>query len=357
MRSKEKQNRFEKITFVREIDRARGYRRSVKPEPKFPVTKMLARFGVRTWLGLFVICAMIAGLSYVLLFPNFLWVSKIDILISNQVLGQDIKNYTDQMLAGKKLKLFARRNLLFIKNEEIKKGIEDRFPEVKTVSKVRRVFPSSLQITVEARSLAYVLFSPEKRVTLFSDGVVIGEYDLDPRSDSSLPFLFYVFKKRNLALGDKAVSDNELMALEHVRKEFSANLNLFVTAAAFGPGPALLTVASPQDISAPSSSLETAATTTMLSEARVLPSKSAFVNLGPQDMVLLVDRGSEEKNFFVYLPLHKDIDTQLERLFLLYNQMEPSRKDALSYIDVRYSERAFLCIKKTPCEVIWEYGF
>jgi hypothetical protein len=126
-----------------------------------------------------------------------------------------------------------------------------------------------------------------------------------------------------------------------------------VTAVAFGPivNPEIQPEASTSDISIISTST---ATSTSVTTKKY---RDAFISLAPNDIAVYVDRGSYDSSFYIYFQLGDDLLSKIDRFGDLYNQMEATRKANLSYMDLRFDERAFLCVKNSPCEAKWNFGF
>jgi hypothetical protein len=149
------------------------------------------------------------------------------------------------------------------------------------------------------------------------------------------------------------VSSQQLKSVQQIRTILKNVYNLPVTAVAFGPivNPEIQPEASTSDISIISTST---ATSTLASTKKY---RDAFISLAPNDIAVYVDRGSYDSSFYIYFQLGDDLLSKIDRFGDLYNQMEATRKANLSYMDLRFDERAFLCVKNSPCEAKWNFGF
>ena len=89
----------------------------------------------------------------------------------------------------------------------------------------------------------------------------------------------------------------------------------------------------------------------------MIKKKDAFASLAPGDVVVYIDRGSLQNSFYLYVLNDATLESRLDKFSLLLSQMDSPRKALLSYIDLRYTERAFICTKDLACAVEWNFGF
>jgi cell division septal protein FtsQ len=352
-KNKDKNNRFQKITFTHNLDRARNFKREVNKPPQFAVSKFLAVFGVRSWLSLLTSLVVFVGLCYLLLFPNFLWVKKIEVSGLPKDHEAQVEQFIRDEISNKKARIFAGQNLLFVSSQDLTKKILQQFPDIKTVTKFSKIFPDQLKVTVETRNEEYLLINKKDNYLLYNDGAVSKIFQDNPKTLPAIPFIFYSWKDNSYSVGEYAISSQQLKSVQQIRTILKNVYNLPVTAVAFGPivNPEIQPEASTSDISIISTST---ATSTLASTKKY---RDAFISLAPNDIVVYVDRGSYDSSFYIYFQLGDDLLSKIDRFGDLYNQMEATRKANLSYMDLRFDERAFLCVKNSPCEAKWNFGF
>jgi hypothetical protein len=198
-----------------------------------------------------------------------------------------------------------------------------------------------------------LLINKKDNYLLYNDGAVSKIFQENPKTLPAIPFIFYSWKDNSYSVGDFAINSQQLKSVQQIRTILKNAYNLPVTAVAFGPIVNL--EIKPEASSSEITILATStASSTLVSTKKY---KDAFISLAPNDIVVYVDRGSYDSSFYIYFQLGDDLLSKIERFGDLYNQMEATRKSNLSYMDLRFDERAFLCEKNSPCEAKWNFGF
>jgi cell division septal protein FtsQ len=93
--------------------------------------------------------------GYALFFSPLLLIEKI-IISGNKKIGSEvIREEAEIFLEGRALKIFSNENLLIFRGQELARRIGDKFKKIEAIQ-VRKIFPSTILITIEERETLLV---------------------------------------------------------------------------------------------------------------------------------------------------------------------------------------------------------
>lgn len=116
--------------------------------------KYFSLYTVCNILGVFFLAVSV----YALFFTDFLEISKINIEGNNAISSEKIIASFREETDDKYLKIFYKRNFIFIKTANLEKKIKERFKRIKKIS-IEKKFPNQLMIKIEERNLILSLCS------------------------------------------------------------------------------------------------------------------------------------------------------------------------------------------------------
>lgn len=340
--------RFQHQEFTRKLDQARHYKRTAQALPEQPSYNVLRWLGLKSLFSQIAVIVIAAGVFYLIFIPNFLSARTIKV---NGASGDDASNVRTAVQSYIDSSPFfkAQHNLLFLNKTQLSQALA-LDPKVYKVSKVSKsVFGRSIGVEVELKSSKYLVNQQDHLFAVYNDGSVKETLTADVSKWLDTPGLIKVKDDSNAAVdpGVKYFSPQLVSVLESLNERLKPESGLEVdyfglpgeTAAAPTSAPEVSTANG--DIEAPPPVASTAG------EIVKLPLDPINVN------VYIKRQGSKQGDHNADIKLifdtKQDLTKALQNLKLLLSQTASDRYNRLLYIDLRFPDRAFLCLINTTC--------
>lgn len=347
--------RYQHTDFTRKLDRARHYKRAVKQSREsggFDSYNFLPALGLKTVLAQALAIVIAAGLVYLIFVPNFLSAKTINIQGASGddavYVRADVQNY----IGGAPF-YNPRQNLLFLSKSGLSHSLlgDSRIYKVTAIKK--SFFHRSISVAVELKTQRFVVNRNNILYSVYNDGTVQDVITADPAQWLGLNPGTIKLKDDApdpLSPGTKYLSDQFLGQLDRLIGRFTPvtgqDIDYFAVPTVIGAAPPPQPLA---DSTATGSSLITQPpqpATTIISS---LP-------LQPDEVDVLVRKKipnykGSAPDFKAMFDTSTDFETVLAKLQLLLSQMTPDRYNRLAYADMRFENRAFICLVGTACAV------
>jgi hypothetical protein len=239
----------------------------------------------------------------------------------------------------------AQHNLIFLSAGRLKTSLLSDPQVYKIGSIAKSFFRRKLTVTLELKSPRYLVNRNNVTYSVYNDGTIQEQLPGDPAQWLSTNPGAVKIKDQAIApplqAGAKYLSDDLMARIAELQDRFKPVTNNEIDYFAI---PTFVTAApAPQDLAATS-------TSAIIPELS-LPEQA--LPLRPADLYVYAKKQTTKKggvpDFKVIFDLNSDLGSALSKLQLLFSQMPPDRYAKLVYVDVRFDNRAFLCLSGTPC--------
>ncbi len=291
--------RFQKQNFQFRLKLARNFKRSNRQIPDNKLDLVLSKFKLNSWWFKFFLIGFVLGLIYLVYIPNFIYVKKIYI----NGLGENLKIKTvseiEQYLQNKKF--LPQNNLLLLSRNRLKYFLESKI-YIAEVQNLKKRWPNAIEINLLPRTEAFVIHSENQNLLLSKDGIIIKSLDAE-----------------NLG--------NKISAIKPI--QLSSKTNYY-------PGQKIADF----EIISKINELKFGLPSTVKSEIE----KFEFLNFESFTWTIYL-----KNNWVLLINPENDIDTTLKQLTAVIKNLTFSEKTDLYYIDLRFNNKAYLCLKSEVC--------
>lgn len=295
--------RFQNYRFKQRLRIARQYKRHrLKDKPNF-FFELLNSLGLSFWKtipAILVFFALIAAAAY---WPKLFFVKNISIQGADGSGQEQIKSEVKNFFA--KSKKFPQQNLLLLSTDKLKNYLQTNLPFNYKIAKVSKKFPRSLVLEIQTRFEQYIISSPQNSYILFNDGAISQILtQAQAASSTEAGGLIKITLAELNASPEKGQSLLEPKILDNIfflREGFSQKLKI----------------------------------------------KPNFFELA--DLKNSEAKISLEKKFSILLDLNGNLQQTLDKLALLLAEIPGGDKNRLHYIDIRFLNKAFVCLKGAAC--------
>lgn len=293
--------RFQNRGFRNRLNSQRNYKRSVRNLPQTDWAVFLSKVGLGSWLSRILTLAVFLLLVYIVYIPNFFFIKQITITGLNQVSENQIKNSVSSFL--KKQTPWPQKNLLLMSKTKLGVFLIENNKQILQINKISKKFPNTLSLGFTERVDKFVIQTLSREYyALSQDGLITSR--IYPDASGNLPsglILIKLNKDSLLNLNQKPFKQGEF--------------DFILNTASRMPG-----------------SLKTDITNFEVSDF-LNPYFSINTKIG----------------FVIKLDPSSDFEKTLNRLNLLIGQILPGDLKNLSYIDLRFVDRAYTCSKNNHC--------
>ncbi len=305
--------RFQHQSFTRKLDQARSYKREPTAIPEDWRGYILAKLGLNTRFSQAVSLVILLGLIYLVFIPNFLSAKTTKV----QGLGDedtkrieaDVATYFDNAPF-----YLAQRNLVFLSKNRLSRELlqDNKIYKVKQINK--SLLSRTLTLTVEMKAPKYVAKRNNQVYSIYNDGSV--QERLAVESDQWLtvnPGIIKIKDDNADSLSNDTVylSEDLINSINQIFDQYKTATN--------------------NDIN-----------------YFVIPS-GTIMPLQPDDIVMFVKKPGNKADYKVIFDAQQNWEEAFAKLKLLFSQMPPDRYNKLVYVDLRFEDRAFLCLSDAPC--------
>lgn len=316
--------------------------------------KLNIHVGPKTSLALCVL--LVSGVVYTLAFGDYFSAKQVNITgLQNNTEAQAFVN--NFLQTQKRAWIFDQGNLFFSDTDRIESMLEEKLISVKKVDSVVKDFPNTLNISIVERQETFGINFNDSRFILGQDGRVMRSLSLDvPFPDQvtvlEWPLSVSITQERNVQ------EDLALKIYEYKRAVLDAGFKsvrmTYLLPQAFPRPPSPIKVAE-ESTDTPTTIESESPKSTEQSEMAPTEKELSFdiENKLSGDFILqgiLPDKyGNKEVFIFASANNGKSPEILKHQLSLLFAQ-DDKRLANVFYLDMRYSDRAYLCSFGSVCE-------
>ncbi len=329
--------KYQSTQFKTKLARARTYQRNPGSWSKFIRTVQSWRWSFRTWLFAIVAVIVFCFGLYISFYPNWFFVRDIKVVGARIGLEQELRGQVDRYLAQRAFVL-PHRNLLFLSRTDLQSYILAVNPGVWRVDEVKKEWPHSLVVRVAPRDPVFTVITHEGTWLVSNDGLTL------PSTMQSVNTLLVSAQGLKAPeLGKNYFTGNLLATLAAVKKDFVGLTGLSApTQVVLKP-----VVLDTRILNVPNSL--PAATSALNTGLQVDPLAPVVSSLMPEEVLVVVPAGAQTSAFSILLQTAESFDDVFRQIQILISKQTPDRLQHLSYIDMRFAGKAFICLQNTPC--------
>lgn len=293
--------RFQNIEFRKSLKTAREYKRNAKTISQTPWAIFLRSVGLKSNLSRLLLVAALILTLYLLYFPNFLTVRSIQVEGVETTVAESVHDtVTDYFRQGR---LTARQNLLLTSKTGLTEYLLQNNQKILQVIAIKKKFPATLVIQLIPRTDSYLGEYGGQKFILSNDGLVTKKLADNEVATTTNLTLLKLPEGIQPTIGQRYLAQNYMFSLEKIKNEAPGILN------------------SPID-------------------------SFAFFDFHTADVAAQTAIGFE-----VYFDLKADAQRTLQELRLVLKEFSATDQKRLSYIDLRFKNKGFVCFKNQPCAV------
>lgn len=323
-------SRFVHATFQRRVKRASGYQRNGQGWKRDLQVYRALVSRIRVWpllLGFFASALLGVAVYY----PPMLHIRRIDVSGLPTAWAEEVRHQVERYIEENRFFLLPQRNLAVLDAKGLAAYVTTVNAHVERVSAVVRHWPHTVEIQAVPRVPAYAwsLANSGVPILISNDGKVLPDSERGDRA----PLRLYGSAVLTSAVGGQALSGELLEALDIVRTQFVERTGL-AALSAVRLVPLVAVTPSPTGGSG-------------------LISPTASIGLAPITHELWVEVGADATYktpaFVVLLDTNTVIPEALDRLHALLEKQSLERRAELLYVDLRFSARAYVCVRSAAC--------
>ena len=292
--------RFQNPLFRQHLKQARGYKRN----RKLPTTKweiFFAGLGLDSWYAKALTLGIFLFLVYLVFIPNLFFIKHINIQSSGNADIGSVENTTNLFL--NKYTPWPQKNLLLLSKAKLKDYLLQNNQLVQSVDKISKHLPSTLTITITPRQNRFVLQAATSTYySLSGDGLITDQ--IFENASGTLPTNLSLIRLDGgemINLRQQLLPREKMNFLNELQNQLAGILKM------------------------------------PISYYQLNGSQTADVTVYTQnDLKLLFNLQSDPKE-------------TLTRFNLLFSQLSDPDKKRLSYVDMRFLDKGYLCYKNTAC--------
>lgn len=294
------QIRFQNSSFRKKLGLARNYKRRTAKLPETKTGEFLKAIGLGSWQSKFFTTLGLAVLVYLVYIPNPFFVKQINIIGlkpgDQEAAEQIARSFMTKMLP------WPQRNLLLLSSKNLAAYLLNNDGKILSIDSVNKHFPSTLEIIVKPRTDSFLLKTSVGSYTVANDGLitqVVG--DSLATSTPQLTVINLTDSQTQPVAGQSAFSKQQISAISMLAQKLPA-----IT----------------------SQSLK----------------EFDLAKLDSPDFKVVLASGLALKFSF-----SDDFNLTLNHLAQLLPQLGGAQQKNISYIDMRYQGRGYVCYKNNPC--------
>lgn len=294
--------RFNKSSFQKQLQQARGYKRPGRKIPEKPWEIFLSNVGLNSWLSRIFVAFGLGLLCYIVYVPNFLFIKHINISGLTAAHTEEAKNAINAYF-NKKYYPWPQKNWLIFDANELGKYLLAHDQKILKIEAAKKKFPNTLNITLVPRTDAFLIEAGQDKYIASLDGKITADGRTYNFASSTPQGLVKVDIEK---AGDWAFGDNIL----------SPDLSRFL--------------------------LELAAKLHETTGANA--DNFAIANAADSDLTAQMPAG-----YKIFFDVKSDLGKVLPGLKLLLAEPGNSNVKNLYYIDLRFGNKAYVCFKNAAC--------
>jgi hypothetical protein len=305
--------RYQHQNFTRKLQQARGYKRESQPLPEDWRGYILTKLGLKTRFSQILSIIVLFGLIYLVFIPNFLSAKNTKVLGLGEEDTKRVEADVTTYLNDAPFYL-AQHNLVFLSKGRLAQELlqDKKIFRVKEIKK--SLLSRTVTVTVEMKAPHFVAKRNGQVYSIYNDGSVQEQLNLDASQWLTARPELVKIEDHNI---DSIYPDQAYLSPDLINK-----INLIVER--FKP-------AVNNEI-----------------DYFVIPANNNLP-LQPDDVVVMVKKPNNKPDYKVIFDASQNWDEAFNKLTLLFSQMPVDRYNKLIYVDLRFADRAFLCLADALC--------
>lgn len=178
--------RFQNPNFRRQLQQARGYKRSIKKIPSSNLGIFLAFLHLDGLFAKITVFFVLLAAAYILFAPNFLAIKHIEILGVNKTAKVEIENSIKKFFPSKPF--WPQGNLLLLSKNDLAQYLVSKSQQTSKVLKIDKDFPSKLIIEIEERFDKFLLKNAQSQYLISNDGLITKQLNLEGLSAAAASY-------------------------------------------------------------------------------------------------------------------------------------------------------------------------
>lgn len=321
--------RFQQKGFTEKVRAAKSYKRTFQAVPETNQEKWLVGMGLDSWWSRGLVVIGILLLIYLVYIPNLLYTKIIHVAGVNDQQKNKVIEVTNNFF-NDSTAFWPQQNILLLNKQKLEKYLIKNNQEILKVNKIKKGI-NSLSIEVEIKQPKFVLQTPKDSFILYNDGSVF-QVMSDQQFSSPDLTIIKTNKLEQLEVKQNFLSEQIINAISLLQKGYSDEIK---TPISYFEIP----------------TLEKVKPLALTSEAEQAEVQNEFVVV-PDELNVYspIDlKVKDSRNFKAIFNTTSDINKSLTQLNALLVQMPQVQRNKLFYIDMRFSDRSFVCLVGTPC--------
>lgn len=333
-------SRFQNRNFGKKVALASKYKRTIQRKPESKAGIFLTKIGLGSWWSRALVVAVLMFLLYITYVPNFLFIKSVNVKGADSAASEIIKNEVNNFFAEHTL--WPQKNILFLNKSKLATYLLERDPSVLQIISVKKHLWNSVTLEIKPRKETFVLNTSNSKFILYNDGVTARELELSQTVQGGL-FAIQVMANQKPKTGDHFLTAPLAEQLQGIYASFKDKTSFAIDYVEF-----------PIKVEEENSSAENN------SEGQDIVKKTVeHINLN--DLAVNVKRNPESKDpskdFKVLLNLQEgDVHKTIENAGVILKQLAPEKLAALYYLDMRFKDKGYACLKNTPCADSFQFN-
>ncbi len=335
IKKQKSKTRYEHVQFTSKLKQARTRKRVIY-SPTWQ--KILAIFNLllRFWKLILGLCIVfVLGILLVFYKPLF-HVVQVEVVGGETSLQLSVKQDIEDFLATRHW-LLPQANILLLSEMGLRKYILEHNKLVYKIDKVEKKYPKSLIVSITERAQTFVYYTQDKQaVYIANDGTVLETTEVRP---DILPISWP--GEHPISPGSQFLNGQLLSTLLSIHNNFQEYTGLAKPSLAEIVPVSVNTLAKENfDENVPNS----------LSDL-VRPTILPLADVPPQEIFVHIGKNSQAgmSAFYILFDVDNNTNESLENLKQLLLAQSRERLANLAYIDMRFNNKAFICLRSAPC--------
>lgn len=338
--------RFQRSDFNKKLVRARGYKRNFKPRPESQFQVFLAKLGLGSKIAQIGAVAALLFLLYLTYIPNFLFIKDVTVQNAQPFVSDSVKATVQEYFQNEK-SAWPQRNIIFLNKANLEKYVLEHNPAVLQIKSVKKRLWHGLIIAVEPRAERFVVLAKQQMYVVYNDGVVARQIPNGQDIPLGL-FKINVGTDDEIKPGDQYLPSQVVAKINTVINDFqnkTGNILDYAEIPVAEQAQPLIPSTNPSGTSNQDQSASPA--------IQALPTNVKEV-LNLEEIIFYAKRDPAAKDsshdFRVLInPSTDDLDLTLAKTGELLKQLPADRLNNLYYIDMRFKDKSYVCLKNTAC--------
>lgn len=293
--------RFQRSDFRQQLSQARNYKRTSRVLPTTGAAVFLSKIGLGSWTARIITALFLLLIIYLVYIPNIFFVKNVNISDSDPgslAITRDLVNsYLNKMTP------WPQKNLLLLSKNGLKGFLLANSQKILSVNRIDKKFPNTLSLDLSPRVDQFLLQDGDGGLyTISNDGKITNSLLFE--ASSTIPSGLTKLNLQSsgpLAVGQAILRNSDINFIMQLQNQLPKQMGLGID------------------------HLE-------------------LDNLTAPSLTVYLQNGAR-----LFFDLNTDPSEMLNRLSVLLGQMQPGDVKNLAYIDLRFKDRGYTCLKSQPC--------